>query len=98
MKARGLVSAAGFSVFVLSGCGGGGGMMTSGSMPMPASNPPTSTMPGDPMNPGGPMNPMPMNPMSVPGEAAIGAFLQTRHDSLLRGVGDATALAVNAPA
>src|SRR5262249_1058015 len=54
--------------------------------------PPMNPMPGDPMNP---MNPM--HPMSVPGEAAIGAFLQTRHESQLRGSGDATALAVSAP-
>jgi hypothetical protein len=92
MKARGLWAVAGLTAIVVAGCGGGDGMMTSAT-PMPT----TTTPP--PMNPGNPMNPMnPMYPMSVPGEAAIGAFLQIRHESLLHDRGEATALAVSVPA
>jgi hypothetical protein len=91
MEARGLLAVAGLSALVLSACGGGDGMMTSGT-PMP-----TATSP--PMNPMPPTNPMnPMYPMSVPGEAAIGAFLQRRHESLLRAADGAAAIVVSAPA
>ena len=93
MEARGLLAVAGLSTLVLSGCGGGGGMMTSGA-PMPTANsPPANPMPGNPMNP---MNPM--YPMSVPGEAAIGAFLQTRHESVLHTADGVAAVVVSAPA
>jgi hypothetical protein len=44
------------------------------------------------------MNPMnPMTPMSVPGEAAVGAFLQTRHESLLHDQNGAMAVIANLP-
>jgi hypothetical protein len=91
MEARGLVAAAGLAALVLSACGGGDGMMTNATpMPTTTTSPPMNPMPGNPMNP--------MYPMSVPGEAAIGAFLQTRHESVLHGAGDATALAISEPA
>jgi hypothetical protein len=82
---------------MVAACGGGDGMMTSSTMPTPASDPPMNSNPGNPMNPG-PMGPMnPMGPMSVPGEAAVGAFLQTRHESLLHGADGAAAVVVSAP-
>jgi hypothetical protein len=65
--------------------------MMSNATPMPTT---TTSPPMNPM-PGGPMNPM--YPMSVPGEAAVAAFLQTRHESLLHGSRDTTALAVSTP-
>lgn len=94
MEPRGLLAVAGL-LTVVSACGGGGGMMSASTTPMPTSTspPPTSPMPGNPMNP---MNPM--TPMSVPGEAAVGAFLQTRHESLLHAENGAAALIANLPA
>ena len=96
MKVRGPIAAAGLSTLMVAACGGGDGMMTSSSMPTPASDPPMNSNPGNPMP--GPMGPMnPMGPMSVPGEAALGAFLQTRHETLLHGVDGAAAMVVNSP-
>lgn len=97
MTVRGLIAAAGLATLVVTACGGGDGMMANSTMPAPASDPPMNSNPGNPMNPGGPMNPMPMNPMSVPGEAAVGAFLQGRHVSLLHSADGALAAVIIAP-